>query len=928
MNSGRKRMAILIFTSLLVLTYVILVAWRAVAMNNVGWVGMMFVPSASPENKESSPSPIFNLKRGSVVLIFDGSPADISGLQQNDEVLDINGIPTHDLKRLQELTLSAKLGDTFIYRVKRGESELSIPLRLDSPLKARQIAIGLGANTFAALIFFLIGFFVYWKKPEDRRTLIFYLMSIVATGFFLGKSLSFSFLINALGSQQTQFIVGQIVQLLMGLVAAFLYFLLLLHFALVFPKERPVIKNHPYILRWLYGAPLLLVLSSIALGFELDFLDEAKLVVASAVVLFLFALTFFLLFKLWKTIQADGWKRGLISQPFTTIMAFLVTESSVLGLITILIRAFNLPKALNLILTIIIIANGLSFIFIFIYPVLTCVALYRSYRESGVEERNQVRWPLWGTIVAVGGSFLIGLLNSGLLAIFGFNRAISSLTIYIGSFNYFLYLLLPISFAFAILKYRLMDIDLIIKKTVVYTLITGIIGVLFFSLAGGLGGLLIKFAGVESQWVAVFSTLAIVAVFNPVRNRVQSFADRRFFQKRYDYPQALRALSQQILSATDHQALLKIVAEHLQQTLQNRAVAIFIRTARERTFTAAAKVGLPDDIIGRLKFEPDSKILGMLNGALNAPLKDLPEKELLKLKQANSALLAPVKLKGELLGFISLGNKLSDQDYDDEDKDFLTSVADQMAVSLDNLRMHEQEEDFEKAREIQQGLLPKQISQIEGYNIVGAWQPMRVVGGDYFDVLKFSDSKMGVCIADVVGKGMSAALLMSNLQATVKAFATDTMPPKELCEKVNRVICSNIASGKFITFFYCLLDSETKRLTYTNAGHNLPILLRRDSPPLRLDTGGAVLGVFRQWSYNQSEVELTSGDRLLLFTDGVTEAANAAEEEFGEERLIKLVEQNVELGAANLQKMVMEAVAEFSNGDFQDDVTLIVMAVE
>src|SRR5262249_9054855 len=147
-----------------------------------------------------------------------------------------------------------------------------------------------------------------------------------------------------------------------------------------------------------------------------------------------------------------------------------------------------------------------------------------------------------------------------------------------------------------------------------------------------------------------------------------------------------------------------------------------------------------------------------------------------------------------------------------EDIDFLTSVADPIAVAIDNLRLHEQEEDFEKAREIQLGLLPKQIPQIPGYEIAGSWEPMRAVGGDYFDVLKFNDSKLALCIADVVGKGMPAALLMSNLQAAVKAFASDSTAPRELCEKVNRVICSNISPGKFITFFYCLLDAEKKRL--------------------------------------------------------------------------------------------------------------------
>jgi len=233
-----------------------------------------------------------------------------------------------------------------------------------------------------------------------------------------------------------------------------------------------------------------------------------------------------------------------------------------------------------------------------------------------------------------------------------------------------------------------------------------------------------------------------------------------------------------------------------------------------------------------------------------------------------------------------------------------------------------------EAREIQQGLLPKEIPQVRGYEIVDAWRPARAVSGDYFDVLKFGEDQVALCIADVVGKGMPAALLMSNVQAAVKAFASEGVAPQELCEKVNRVVCRNIAANKFITFFYGLLDASRKRLRYANAGHNAPILVRRDGTSTRLAEGGAVLGVFPDWSYEQGEVGLETGDRVLLFTDGVTEVRNAAGEEFGEERLIGVLTQHRRLGAAQLRQQVMGAVAEFSSGNFQDDVTLIVMAVE
>jgi sigma-B regulation protein RsbU (phosphoserine phosphatase) len=197
----------------------------------------------------------------------------------------------------------------------------------------------------------------------------------------------------------------------------------------------------------------------------------------------------------------------------------------------------------------------------------------------------------------------------------------------------------------------------------------------------------------------------------------------------------------------------------------------------------------------------------------------------------------------------------------------------QKVIETGSARARLQEEDVQKAREIQEGLLPKQIAQIRGYQVSGVWQPALTVGGDYYDVLSFGESMLGIAIADVVGKGVSAALLMANLQAAVRAFAADARHPSEVCEKINAVMCSNIAIGKFITFFYGLLDAARRKLTYCNAGHNPPILVRGEDVA-RLEEGGALLGIFPDWKFEQRSIELLGGDRILLFTDGITEAEN------------------------------------------------------
>jgi len=237
----------------------------------------------------------------------------------------------------------------------------------------------------------------------------------------------------------------------------------------------------------------------------------------------------------------------------------------------------------------------------------------------------------------------------------------------------------------------------------------------------------------------------------------------------------------------------------------------------------------------------------------------------------------------------------------------------------------EQERELVEARSIQRRLLPTEIPQIAGCSIAAAWRPARTVSGDYYDVLKFDDNKAALCIADVSGKGMPAALLMSNVQAAVHAFASENLSPSELCAKVNRVVSSSTGEDKFITFFYCVIDSKQNKLVYTNAGHNAAMLAREDGSMLRLEGGGAVLGPFPNWNYKHDEIELRAGDRLLLFTDGVSELRGQSAEEFGEERLVELLTQNQGLDAKALRDRIVQEVVGFSGGEFQDDATLLVL---
>jgi sigma-B regulation protein RsbU (phosphoserine phosphatase) len=249
----------------------------------------------------------------------------------------------------------------------------------------------------------------------------------------------------------------------------------------------------------------------------------------------------------------------------------------------------------------------------------------------------------------------------------------------------------------------------------------------------------------------------------------------------------------------------------------------------------------------------------------------------------------------------------------------------QRSVERGAAQLEMQEMELQRAREIQQSLLPREIPQLPGFEVAGAWLPARSVSGDYYDVLRLGGHRLGICIADVAGKGVSAALLMANVQAAVRAFANDSENPARLCSKVNSLLHENIAIGKFVTFLYGILDAETRTFQYCNAGHLYPILVSADSVRV-FEQGGAVLGVFPAWSYEDSIIELRAGDRLLLFTDGITEAADADGREFEEASIATFAKSNVALSANELNSRLLAQVTAHCGAQFQDDATLLVIA--
>jgi sigma-B regulation protein RsbU (phosphoserine phosphatase) len=260
------------------------------------------------------------------------------------------------------------------------------------------------------------------------------------------------------------------------------------------------------------------------------------------------------------------------------------------------------------------------------------------------------------------------------------------------------------------------------------------------------------------------------------------------------------------------------------------------------------------------------------------------------------------------------------------------SLADTVTRELDEAAARRQanasaSRELEHAQRIQQALLPSPLPEIDGCEMAAMWRPAAAFGGDCYDMLSFSKTRLGLSIADVAGKGLPAALLMANLQASVRAFGTDDARPETVTRQVNRALCRHTPVDRFVTFFYATIDTATGNLAWSNAGHNPPILVGADGSVQRLTAGGMVLGILEDTAYSHAEVRLQAGDRLVLFTDGISEAGSHEGREFGDDRLVELAVANRDRSAPDLLSAIFREVSAFTAGVFSDDATMISLAI-
>ena len=318
------------------------------------------------------------------------------------------------------------------------------------------------------------------------------------------------------------------------------------------------------------------------------------------------------------------------------------------------------------------------------------------------------------------------------------------------------------------------------------------------------------------------------------------------------------------------------------------------------------------------------------------------EKEMLS--QLNAEVLLPFPGHDRLMGIMALGPKKSEEPYSPSDLRLLQSVATQTGLALEvselahslateaaqRERIHRE---IEIAREVQQRLFPQDIPVIGGIDLAGHCRPAQGVGGDYYDFIPLEGGRLGLAIGDVSGKGISAALLMASLRASLRGMTLyGSNDLAELMGNVNQLVYEASTSNRYATFFFAVYDAATRELRYLNAGHNPPFVLRDGASdsrsPLRLETGGPVIGLLRNAPYVEASLTLEPGDLLLAYTDGISEAMTIDDEEWGEERMISAVNGWKETGAEQILSAIFEEADQFTSGAPQhDDMTLLIMKV-
>jgi sigma-B regulation protein RsbU (phosphoserine phosphatase) len=506
-----------------------------------------------------------------------------------------------------------------------------------------------------------------------------------------------------------------------------------------------------------------------------------------------------------------------------------------------------------------------------------------------------------------------------------------------------LLVLVPVFFGYAIFRYKLMDVDVVLRRSLIYGTVTASLAAIYLVSVYGIGTLVNYFFGAQDSQVLVVVSLIVVAfVFDPVKQRFQNWIDRIFFHERYDYQKALLEFTQELPRLMEMEHILNSIVSRLSSTMHIEKISVFICGEKEGCNSASQNLDHADCMFS----DGDHTLMALLQKTrkpVDLHLLDdeydsteIRDEEKRKLLHAGVVLSVPMFLQDRLVGFINVGPKMSGKVYSQEDINLLATVAGQAAIAIENSRLHKSEidqqrvkEEMDLARKIQQGLFPKTNPEISGLDIAGVSVPALTVGGDYYDFIQLSPDKILAVVADVSGKGMSAALYMSKVQGMVQLAAHIYRTPKEMLTNINRRIFDGMDRRSFITMILALFDMKKKEVRICRAGHNKALFAANGKINF-LEGGGIGLGLERgpvfEDAIEEVKIPIKPDSLFLFYTDGITEAMNEEKQQLGEKAIVDLLKTERHLSAESIQQAILTKVEKFrGSAEQHDDVTMVVV---
>ncbi len=513
-------------------------------------------------------------------------------------------------------------------------------------------------------------------------------------------------------------------------------------------------------------------------------------------------------------------------------------------------------------------------------------------------------------------------------------------------------ILFPASIAYSIIRHNLFEADAIIKRTVGYVVVTAIVVGAYSGVSVLLNVFLGKYEIAQSSAFPIVFTLAIILIFNPFRNRIQSLVDIIFFRKEYDFGEIVNRIGDTITSSLDLSHILKQIMKTFTDNMFIDTSSVMLLSPARTEF----QVYLAD---GERKKEVEQVILGRdkpLMQVIEKEKKELTKYDVLEdpryksicedcsrdFETLHASLIVPLVFQNEVTGLISLGEKKSGKFYNREDIDFLHTLARQGAVAIENAKLFEEniqksrmEEELKIAHDIQLSMLPDKAPTIEGFSISARSLPAREVGGDFYDFIEITENgskRLGIVVGDVSGKAVSGALVMAASRSIFRVLTETNESVEEVMNRGNARLHRDVKKGMFVALLYAVLDPKEKAMTFSNAGQVQPILCSLEkSKAAYIDTEGDrfPLGIIKECHYQERHVSLRQGDILVFYTDGMVEAVNDKGELYGFERFLASIEEGRELRADELlEKLIKDIMLFVGKVEQHDDLTAVVVKVD